>query len=249
MVMKRYPNGAAGEVLLHEARARRRVRTGSRPARSSTHREASSTFRWSRTSRRCSGWSTSAASTSTSGTRAATTSIVPTTCTSTSTPCRARASRACARPRCSCARRSRRSACACSRRPRARAASTSTCRSCAGRAEAGVDVRQGVRARAGSARAEAHHRGVPHRASARADACSWTTTRTRGDARSRRSTRCARTPRAAVSTPVTWEEVERGVDDRRLPHRQRSRARRRSSAISGSRCSPRAGASSSRALL
>ena len=34
-------------------------------------------------------------------------------------------------------------------------------------------------------------------------------------------------PRAPVSMPVTWEEIERGVDDRGLPHRQRPGAHRR----------------------
>ena len=44
-------------------------------------------------------------------------------------------------------------------------------------------------------------------------------------ARSPRSTRCGPTPQATVSTPVTWQEVERGVRDRGFPARQRPGAR------------------------
>ena len=68
-----------------------------------------------------------------------------------------------------------------------------------------------LRARPGRARPGADHRRVPRSRSGRRAACSSTTTRTRGAARSRRSTRCGRSPGRAVSTPVTWEEVERGV--------------------------------------
>ena len=57
------PQRRRRRVLLHEARARRRGRSGSRPARSSTRRATSSTSRWSRTWPRCCGSSTSAAST------------------------------------------------------------------------------------------------------------------------------------------------------------------------------------------
>ena len=42
-------------------------------------------------------------------------------------------------------------------------------------------------------------------------ACWSTTTRTPGAGRSPRSTRCGPHPAAAVSTPVTWKEVERGI--------------------------------------
>ena len=45
------------------------------------------------------------------------------------------------------------------------------------------------------------------------------------------------TEQATVSTPVTWQEVERGFDDRGLPDRQRARAACGNSAISGSRSS------------
>ena len=48
-------------------------------------------------------------------------------------------------------------------------------------------------------------------------------------------------PRAGVSTPVTWKEIDRGVRDRGLPARQRPRAHRRRSATCGSRCCGRRG--------
>ena len=44
MVMKRYPHGAAGDVLLHEARAGAAAGLDPAPARSSTARTTSSTF-------------------------------------------------------------------------------------------------------------------------------------------------------------------------------------------------------------
>ena len=100
MVMKRYPNGADGQVLLHEARARaaagldRDLRDRARVRQ--RHRVPDRAT----TCRRCCGSSTSAASTSIRGTRAATTSTAPTTCTSTSTRSPTRRSRTCARARC-----------------------------------------------------------------------------------------------------------------------------------------------------
>ena len=62
-----------------------------------------------------------------------------------------------------------------------------------------------------AARPSAPHRRVPDRRSGRRGACWSTTTRTPGGGRSRPSTRCGPHPRALVSTPVTWDEVERGV--------------------------------------
>ena len=92
MVMKRYPNGAAGEFFFMKRAPvaapgvdrdlRDRARVGQRDRLPDGPGPR----------RRCSGWSTSAASTSTRGTRAATTSTGPTTCTSISTRSRARRS-------------------------------------------------------------------------------------------------------------------------------------------------------------
>ena len=79
-------------------------------------------------------------------------------------------------------------------------------------------LRQG--ARADARRASTRSCSPPSTASrsGRRGACSSTTTRTPGAARSPRSTRRARSRGATVSTPVTWEEVERGVaiDDFRI---------------------------------
>ncbi len=60
--------------------------------------------------------------------------------------------------------------------------------------------------------------------SARRGACSSTTTRTPGAAPWPRSIRRGRRPSATVSTPVTWNEIERRRRDRGLSHRQRSGA-------------------------
>ena len=53
-------------------------------------------------------------------------------------------------------------------------------------------------------------------------------------------------PEATVSTPVTWKEVEKRRPDRGLHDRRTCRRASRSSATCGSRCSPRAAASTSR---
>ena len=78
-------------------------------------------------------------------------------------------------------------------------------------AEAGVDLREEDSADAGGEASRPHHSRVPHRASGPPGACWSTTTRTPGDARWRPSTRCGRSPWRTVSAPVTWEELERGI--------------------------------------
>ena len=120
MALKRYPNGAAGDVLLPEARAREAaglVRTVELtfPSRPDRRRESSSTTR-----RRWPGWSTSAASTSTRTRSGPTTSTTPTSCGSTSTPSPASPGTTSGRWRSSCATPSPTSASSAGRRPRAR---------------------------------------------------------------------------------------------------------------------------------
>ena len=227
--MKRYPNGADGDFFFMKRAPtprpdvdrdlRDRARLGQR------HRLPDDPGPRAR----CSGSSTSAASTSTSGTRAATTSTGPTTCTSTSIRCRGATFEQVARRRCSCATRWTALACRATRRRPARAASTSTCRSCAGRRRrrCGRSPRRSrptSRARHPTLR----HRRVPRSPSGPPGACSSTTTRTRGAARSRRSTRCGRARARRCRRRSRGQEVERGARDRRLPHRQRARARRAS---------------------
>ena len=143
-----------------------------------------------------------------------------------SRPRRRRAVRAGARDR---ARRARRAGGAGhdarSSRPAARAGCTSTCRSSAGPLQKdGVAVRQGAGPAARAAASEADHRRVPRSPSGRAVACWWTTTRTRGAARSRRSTRFGR-PRGhrLDAGHVAGGRARRR--DRGLPHRTTCPAR------------------------
>ena len=104
-----------------------------------------------------------------------------------------------------------------------------------------MDVRQGASRRTlADAHPRADHRRVPHRQAAAPAACWWTTTRTPGAARWPRSIRSRPHPRATVSTPVTWEEVEGGVEIEDFRLDNVPRARPRASATSGSRCSPSA---------
>ena len=163
------PERRGRPVLLHEARARAAAGLDRDLRHRRTAPATSSTSRWSRTCLRCSGWSTSAASTSTSGTRAATTWTAPTTSTSTSTRSRAAGFDAGARDGAGRARGARRARDAApTRRRPARAASTSTCRSCAGPTQKEVwTLRQGARAGARRRAPGADHRRVPHREAAR----------------------------------------------------------------------------------
>ena len=57
----------------------------------------------------------------------------------------------------------------------------------------------------------AHDGRIPRGEAARRAACSSTTTRTRGAGRSRRVYSVRPHPAPTVSTPVTWKEVERGI--------------------------------------
>ena len=103
-------------------------------------------------------------------------------------------------------------------------------------AEGSLDVRQGAGPGAGATPPGADHRRIPHRQTPARAACWSTTTRTPGAARWRRSIRCGRRPSRA-STPVTWDEVERGIriEDFRIDNVP---ARSPGSAICGSRCWP-----------
>ena len=85
-------------------------------------------------------------------------------------------------------------------------------------AEGGVDVREGAGAGARRAPSGAHDRGVPDREAARRAACSSTTTRTRGAARSPRSTRCARARVRRSRRPSRGTKLERAstIDDFRI---------------------------------
>ena len=120
--------------------------------------------------------------------------------------------RRCSTRRSSCARRSTRSACRATRRRRAREGIHVYVPIVRGPTQKQVWTFAKAFAQTLAAQhPEARDGGVPHREAPPRAACSWTTTRTRGGARSPRSTPCARSRGATVSTPVTWEEVERGV--------------------------------------
>ena len=103
VLLQRFPEGAAGPVLLPEAGARRTPRTGCRPPRC-RRRTAPRHRRWSPpTWTTCCGRSTWAVSASTSGPIWPTTRTTPTNCGSTSTRPRAWTSPTSARPPTSCA--------------------------------------------------------------------------------------------------------------------------------------------------
>ena len=132
-------------------------------------------------------------------------------------------------------------ACPATPRPPAPRASTSTCRSCAGRRQKEVWAFAKALASRWPARQPELITAEYRIAKRPAAACWSTTTRTPGAARWPRSTRCARAPRAPVSMPVTWEELEGGVaiEDFRIDNA--AGAHRRSAATCGRRCSTRGG--------
>ena len=102
-------------------------------------------------------------------------------------------------------------------------------------AEGGLGIREGVREAARDASPAARDRGVPQgQAPSRPRSRGLQPERLGTDPR----VRLFGSPhaRAAVSTPLTWKEVEDGVADRRLPDRQRPRRASASGAICGSRC-------------